>query len=37
MGEKQSFVLAFCVVEVIKDAASHPQAQKGRRLIVLAL
>lgn len=37
MLEKMSFVLAFCVAEVTKDAASHLKAEKGSRLIVLSL
>lgn len=35
IGEKKSFVLAICVAEVIKDAASHLKAEKDSRLIVL--
>lgn len=37
LGAKTSFVLAFCVAEVIKYAASHLKAEKSSRLIVLSL
>lgn len=37
LGEKMSFVLAFCVAEVIKATVSHLKAEKGSRLIVLSL
>ena len=37
LGEKTSLVLAFCMAEVIKDAASHLKAEKGSRLIILSL
>lgn len=37
LGKKTSFVLAICMAEVIKDAASDLKAEKGSRLIILSL